>query len=368
MSISILIVDDSAIVRQVLSEVLGKHSDMEVYATAPDPVFAVEKMKVRWPDVIVLDIEMPRMDGISFLQKVMAQRPTPIVICSSLAGEGTDIALKALSAGAFAIVEKPKLGLRDFLRDSSEHLVSVVRAAAGARVDRMRPRPGISSDASGFDGVSRKLSADEILAAPGGGMNLPMTERIVAIGCSTGGTQALEVVLTALPRTSPGIVVVQHMPEQFTKGFAQRLDRHSEIEVKEAETGDRILPGRALIAPGGKHTLVVRSGAQYRVEVKEGPLVSRHRPSVDVLFRSVAKSAGRNATGFIMTGMGDDGAHGMREMFDAGAQCYAQDEETCVVFGMPKEAIKLGGVHHVVPLERIAGIVAGIYAAQYGTR
>ena len=365
--IQVLIVDDSAVVRQVLSEELGAQSDIEVLATAPDPLFALEKMKVHWPDVIVLDVEMPRMDGVTFLQQVMATRPTPVIICSSLVGTGEDVTLRALSAGAFAIVEKPKIGVRDFLKDSSESLVSVVRAAAGARMDRMRGA-GASANTGSRNPVANpraKLSADELLSAPMSGVsNIPMTEKFVAIGCSTGGTQALEVVLTALPRTCPGIVVVQHMPEQFTKGFALRLNSISEIEVKEAENNDRIIPGRALIAPGGKHTMVIRSGAQYRVEVKDGPLVSRHKPSVDVLFRSVAKAAGRNAVGFIMTGMGDDGAHGMREMHDAGAKTFAQDEETCVVFGMPKEAIKLGGVDHVVPLGEIPRIVAGVYQRQ----
>lgn len=364
MPISVLIVDDSAVVRQVLSDVLGREGDMEILATAPDPVFALEKMKLHWPDVIVLDVEMPRMDGVTFLQKVMAMRPTPVVICSSLAGSGTDVTLKALSAGAFAIVEKPQIGVRDFLKDSSASLVSVVRAAAGARMDRMN-RPMTRSVGSGTDGLARpKLTADEVLTAPSGGMNVPMTEKFVAIGCSTGGTQALEAVLTSLPRTSPGIVVVQHMPEQFTKGFAQRLDKLSEVEVKEAENNDRILPGRVLIAPGGKHTMVVRSGAQYRVEVKDGPLVSRHKPSVDVLFRSVAKAAGKNAVGFIMTGMGDDGAHGMREMHDTGARTYAQDEASCVVFGMPKEAIRLGGVDHVVGLDEIPDLIVAVYKRQ----
>jgi len=364
MPIAILIVDDSAVVRQVLSDVLGKEGDMEILATAPDPVFALEKMKLRWPDVIVLDVEMPRMDGVTFLQKVMAMRPTPVVICSSLAGSGTDVTLRALSAGAFAIVEKPQIGVRDFLKDSSANLVSVVRAAAGARMDRMN-RQMTRSGGAGADSLARpKLSADEVLAAPGGAMNVPMTEKFVAIGCSTGGTQALEAVLTSLPRTSPGIVVVQHMPEQFTKGFAQRLDKLSEVEVKEAENNDRILPGRVLIAPGGKHTMVVRSGAQYRVEVKDGPLVSRHKPSVDVLFRSVAKAAGKNAVGFIMTGMGDDGAHGMREMHETGARTYAQDEASCVVFGMPKEAIRLGGVDHVVGLDEIPDLIVAVYKRQ----
>ncbi len=365
MSIRVLIVDDSAVVRQVMSEILAKHSDIEVIATAPDPLFAIEKMKTCWPDVVVLDVEMPRMDGVSFLQKIMAERPTPVIICSTLAGGGTEVSLNALSAGAFAIVEKPKIGLKDFLKDSSEDLVSMIRAAATARVDRMQKRVPGAAPARPVE-PRAKLTADEMLAAPTGHRAVQMTEKFVAIGCSTGGTQALETVLAALPRTCPGIVVVQHMPEQFTKGFAQRLDKVCQIEVKEAETGDRILPGRAIIAQGGKHLLVERSGAQYRVEVKDGPLVSRHKPSVDVLFRSVAKAAGPNATGFIMTGMGDDGARGLKEMFETGAVTYAQDEASCVVFGMPKEAIKLGGVAHVVPLDRIAGLVAAIYARQIG--
>lgn len=366
MTIAVMIVDDSAVVREVLTDLLSKEHDIAVIAVAPDPLFAWEKMKVQWPDVVILDVEMPRMDGVTFLQKIMSERPTPVVICSSLAGDRSEVTLNALSAGAFAIVEKPKIGLRDFLKDQSEHLVSVVRSAAGARVDRMRSKP--ISDHSVELTVRAKLSADEMLSAPTGSTIVPMTEKIVAIGCSTGGTLALELVLTALPRTCPGIVVVQHMPEQFTKGFALRLDKLSQIEVKEAENNDRILPGRALIAPGGRHLLVVRSGAQYRVEVKDGPLVSRHKPSVDVLFRSTAKAAGPNAIGIIMTGMGDDGAHGMREMHETGAVTYAQDEESCVVFGMPKEAIKLGGVDHVVPLDRIPALIAAIYARQISVR
>lgn len=363
MPIQVLIVDDSAVVRQVLTELLGRNSDIRVIGAAPDPIFAMERMKAHWPDVVVLDVEMPRMDGVSFLQQIMSTRPTPVIICSTLAGSGTQVSLKALSAGAFAIVEKPKVGLKDFLKDSTEELVGMIRAASCARVDRMRRRPDIGDPPSSF-AVSKKLSADEMLAAPSSGLNVPMTEKFVAIGCSTGGTQALETVLTDLPRTSPGIVVVQHMPAAFTRGFADRLHKVSQIEVKEAENGDRVLPGRALIAPGGLHLMVVRSGAQYRVEVKDGPQVSRHKPSVDVLFRSVAKAAGPNATGFIMTGMGDDGARGMKEMHEAGAVTYAQDEESCVVFGMPKEAIKLGGVDHVVPLDRIAGLISAIYARQ----
>lgn len=362
MTISVLIVDDSAVVRQVLSGILSQQSGIEVMAVAPDPLFALEKMKSRWPDVIVLDVEMPRMDGISFLNQIMTTRPTAVIICSSLVGAGTESALRALSAGAFAIVEKPKIGVRDFLSESARELVATIRAAATARIDRIPL--SASGPAPTEIQVRKKLSADEILSAPTWGHTAPMTEKFVAIGCSTGGTQALETVLTALPRTSPGIVIVQHMPEQFTKSFAQRLDKHSQIEVKEAQTGDRILPGRALIAQGGKHLLVERSGAQYRVEVKDGPLVSRHKPSVDVLFRSVAKAAGPNATGFIMTGMGDDGAKGLWEMHETGATTYAQDEATCVVFGMPKEAIKLGGVDHIIPLSRIASLIEAIYTRE----
>ena len=369
MTIKVMIVDDSAVVRQVLQQQLAKSRDIEIIATAPDPIFALEKMKTAWPDVIVLDVEMPRMDGVTFLRQIMASRPTPVIICSTLTEAGAEITMQALAAGAFAIINKPKVGLRDYILDSSDDLLSVIRDAAGARMDRMRTPIGAATRAAQAKAEPQprpKLSADEILAAPPASMNVPMTEKFVAIGCSTGGTQALEVVLTALPRTSPGIVVVQHMPEAFTRSFAQRLNSLSEVEVKEAETGDRILPGRVLIAPGGKHLLAKRSGAQYYAEVMEGPLVSRHRPSVDVLFRSVARAAGQNAIGIIMTGMGDDGARGMKEMHEVGARTYAQDEKTCVVFGMPKEAIKLGGVDEVIALEEIPRVITAMGRRQLG--
>ncbi|MCB9496427.1 MAG: chemotaxis response regulator protein-glutamate methylesterase [Fibrobacteria bacterium] len=366
MSFSVLVIDDSAVVRQILRDTLSAHEDIEVLPPAPDPLFALERMKSRWPDVIVLDIEMPRMDGLTFLETVMATRPTPVVVCSSLAESGSEPALRALSAGAFAVVAKPKLGVRDFLESRSDDLVTMVREASKARAGQLRTssRTPIKAD-SPSSGPAPKLSADHVLAPPGSRRPAPMTERVVAIGCSTGGTLALEEILVALPRTCPGIVVVQHMPEAFTRGFAKRLDGICQIEVREAATGDRILPGLALIAPGGRHLLVVRSGAQYRVEVREGPLVSRHRPSVDVLFRSVAGAAGRNATGFILTGMGDDGARGMKEMFDAGSRCYAQDEQSSVVYGMPKEAVRMGGVHKSVPLEEVAGIIADLGRGAY---
>lgn len=369
MPIQVLIVDDSAVVRQVLRDELSSHPDIEVCGVAPDPIFAMEKMKVLWPDVVVLDIEMPRMDGLTFLREIMSKRPTPVIICSTLTVDKAELTLQALAAGAFTTISKPKVGLRDFLVDSSEDLVSVVRAASKAKVGRVvGPQPALEKPGSPLlppessrarPATSERLGPDEMLPPPGAAHRVPMTEKIVAIGCSTGGTQALERILRALPRTAPGIVVVQHMPEAFTRSFAERLDSVCDLEVREAKDGDRILPGLALIAPGGRHTLVVRSGAQYRVEVKDGPLISRHRPSVDVLFRSVARAAGQNATGFILTGMGDDGAHGMREMHEGGAVTYAQDEKSCVVFGMPKEAIRLGGVDHVVPLDAIPGAIAG---------
>lgn len=358
MPIRVMIVDDSAIVRQVMQDVLAKHSDIKVIATASDPLFALDKMKANWPDVIVLDIEMPRMDGITFLKQIMGSRPTPVIICSTLTEKGADVTMQALAAGAIAIITKPTLGLKNFIVDSSSELAGAIRAAAGARMDKMRvmpatPNPAAAKKPDAALAARPKLSADAMLEVADNSAMIPTTERFVAIGTSTGGTQALEVVLTKLPRTCPGIAIVQHMPEKFTQSFAKRLDGLCAIDVKEAETGDRILPGLALIAPGGKHMLVKRSGAQYYVEVKDGPLVSRHRPSVDVLFRSTAQAAGKNAVGIIMTGMGDDGARGMKELHETGARTYAQDEETCVVFGMPKEAIKLGGVDHVVPLDQI---------------
>ncbi|WP_374493109.1 chemotaxis response regulator protein-glutamate methylesterase [Zoogloea sp.] len=350
--IKVMIVDDSAVVRQVLSATLGEDHAIEVIGAVVDPVFALERMKACWPDVIVLDVEMPRMDGITFLRKIMAERPTPVVICSTLTEKGSETALQALSAGAVCVVSKPKMGLKQFLIDSSDDLVSAVKVAARAKVRRLMAA-GQSIPAP----TAPKLSADAIL--PSGTAMAQTTETVVAIGTSTGGTQALEAVLRALPRVSPGIVVVQHMPEKFTGAFAQRLDTVCEVEVREARHGDRVVPGRVLIAPGGRHMLLKRSGAQYVVDVVDGPPVSRHRPSVDVLFRSVARFAGRNAVGIIMTGMGDDGARGMKEMHDAGAWTVAQDEATCVVYGMPKEAVKLGAADRILPLQDIPSAILG---------
>jgi two-component system chemotaxis response regulator CheB len=306
-------------------------------------------MKTQWPDVLVVDIEMPRMDGLTFLKKIMAKHPTPTVVCSSLAEKGAAATMEALAAGALSIITKPKMGVKQFLQDSANDLVSAVRAAARANIRRMVP------GASVMPNLRPKLTADAVLAAQAAGMRAmaETTDKVIAIGTSTGGTQALEAVLTRLPATCLGIVVVQHMPEKFTAMFADRLNSLCALEVREASDGDRVLPGRALIAPGGRHMMLKRSGAQYYVAVADGPVVNRHKPSVDVLFRSVAQVAGRNALGVIMTGMGDDGARGMKEMHDAGAQTVAEDESTCVVFGMPKVAIDLGGVDKVVPLDRI---------------
>jgi two-component system chemotaxis response regulator CheB len=344
--IQVMVVDDSAVVRQVLTSLLNAAPGIEVLHAVADPVLAIERLKQAWPDVIVLDVEMPRMDGITFLRKIMSERPTPVVICSTLTDKGAQTTAEALAAGAVSIVTKPKLGLKQFLQDASDDLVAEVRAAAKANVNRLAVR------ASGR-AAPVKHTADVVIPAGGRAMS-QTTERVVAIGTSTGGTQALEDVLTSLPRVSPGIVIVQHMPEKFTAAFAARLDSLCEIEVREARNNDRVVPGRALIAPGGRHMLLRRSGAQYHVEVVDGPLVNRHRPSVDVLFRSAAKSAGANALGIIMTGMGDDGAAGLLEMRQAGAHTLAQDERSCVVYGMPKEAVKRGGVERSVPLQGIA--------------
>nr|WP_314560060.1 chemotaxis response regulator protein-glutamate methylesterase [uncultured Pseudomonas sp.] len=343
--ISVLLVDDSAVVRQVLLAILSDTPDIHVMGAASDPIFAMDKLAREWPDVIVLDVEMPRMDGITFLKKIMSERPTPVVICSSLTQKGAETSLQALSAGAVDIITKPSTGLKNFLIESAAELVAAIRAAANSNVKNLGKR-----SASPALVPASKLSADAILPAANGNAMAQTTERIVAIGTSTGGTQALEAVLTALPRVCPGMVIVQHMPEKFTASFAERLNGLCEVEVREARNNDRILPGLALIAPGGKHLMVTRSGAYYHAQVIDGPLVNRHRPSVDVLFRSVAKFAGKNATGIIMTGMGDDGARGLKEMLDAGAATVAQDEASCVVFGMPKEAIKLNAAQRIMAL------------------
>ena len=348
----VFIVDDSAVVRQVLTGLLNNLPGIKVIGAAPDPIFAQKRMESEWPDVIVLDIEMPRMDGITFLKKLMQEHPTPVIICSTLTAKGAEITMQAMSAGAVDIITKPTINLKGFLLDSQTLLADAIKAAAHARVKKMVPGAGKPQLE-----CRPKLTADAVIAPNNLAPLSETTDRVVAIGTSTGGTQALEYILTRLPRTTPGIVVVQHMPEAFTAAFAQRLDSLSQITVKEAQQDDRVIPGLALIAPGGKHMLLRRSGAQYRVEIKDGPLVSRHRPSVDVLFRSTAQAAGKNALGIIMTGMGDDGAHGLKELHDTGALTIAQDEASCVVYGMPKEAVKLGATDGELPLSAIPELI-----------
>ena len=344
--IRVLIVDDSALVRQTLSEILQSDPDITVMGVAADPYIAAAAMESEIPDVITLDVEMPRMDGLTFLEKIMSQHPIPVVMCSSLTDEGCATAMRAMECGAVTIITKPRIGVKLFLEESRITICDAVKAAACVRPRRLAPRPRQPE---------RKLSADVMLAKAINRSMIRTTEKVTVIGASTGGTIALRTVLMALPADAPGIVIVQHMPEKFTTSFAASLDRECAITVKEAENNDTVMRGTALIAPGNKHTLLKRSGARYYVEVRDGPLVSRHRPSVDVLFRSAARYAGGNAVGVIMTGMGDDGAHGLLEMKEARAKTLAQDEDSCVVFGMPNEAIKLGGVDRIVPLDAIAG-------------
>lgn len=378
-AIKVLIVDDSAVVRETLSALLRESREFEVVGTAGDPYIAAKKLRTVLPDVITLDIEMPRMDGLSFLKHLMAQHPLPVVICSSMAESGSANALTALDYGAVEIIEKPKMGTKQFLEESRVRLYDALRAAYESRFRITGARRRSTGDASaghrrppvhpetesprpvgryGGGSAGPKLSADEIISGPTGRERVPeTTEKIVCIGASTGGTEALRDVLQRMPLNAPGIVIVQHMPEHFTAAFAKRLDSLCEITVKEAEDNDTVVTGHALIAPGNRHLLLKRSGARYYVELRDGPLVSRHRPSVDVLFRSAARYAGVNAIGVIMTGMGDDGARGMAEMHGAGAYTFAQDKESCVVYGMPNEAVKRNGVDEIVPLNRIPEVI-----------
>lgn len=345
--IKVLIVDDSAVVRQTLSNILSSDPQIEVLGVAADPYFAANKIKKEVPDVITLDVEMPRMDGLTFLKKIMTQHPIPVVIISSLTAKSTETGFKALEYGAVEIISKPQMNTKQFIEESRIRLCDAVKAAAIAKIKRKKIVP---ADVP----ILPKLSADAIITSKTSKSMIKTTDIVVSVGASTGGTDAIQVFLHALPPDSPGIVIVQHMPEYFTRSFANRLNETCNITVKEAENGDSVLRGRALIAPGNYHMLLKRSGAKYYVEIKQGPLVNRHRPSVDVLFRSTARYAGPNAVGIIMTGMGDDGAKGLKEMKDAGATTIAQDEKSCVVFGMPNEAIKLRAADKILPLDKIA--------------
>ncbi|EFE95136.1 protein-glutamate methylesterase/protein-glutamine glutaminase [Serratia odorifera] len=331
--ISVLSVDDSALMRQLMTEIVNSHPDMEMVATAPDPLVARDLIKKFNPQVLTLDVEMPRMDGLDFLEKLMRLRPMPVVMVSSLTGKGSEITLRALELGAVDFVTKPQLGIREGMLAYSELIAEKIRTAAKARLPQRStaPTPAI-------------LSHTPLLSS----------EKLIAIGASTGGTEAIRQVLQPLPATSPALLITQHMPPGFTRSFAERLNKLCQITVKEAEDGERVLPGHAYIAPGDRHLELARSGANYQVKLQDGPPVNRHRPSVDVLFRSVAQFAGRNALGVILTGMGNDGAAGMLEMHRAGAYTLAQSEASCVVFGMPREAIASGGVNEVVELERIS--------------
>jgi two-component system chemotaxis response regulator CheB len=338
----VLVVDDSAVVRQAMTQILGGAGLL--VATAADPLIALDKMRRERPDAIVLDLEMPRMDGLTFLQHVMSADPIPVVVCSGLAGKGTEVALVALEQGAVDVIEKPRLGVKGFLEDSAGRVVEVVRAALQARV-RALPRRGVAP-----------IPGAAPLPVPSPAIRRT-THQVIVVGASTGGTEALRVLLEAMPPDAPGIAIVQHMPALFTAQFARRLDQSCRIEVKEAAAGDRLSPGRALVAPGNRHLAVRRSGAHYVADVFDAPPVSRHRPSVDVLFHSAAGAAGPNAVGALLTGMGDDGADGLLALRRAGARTIAQDEATSVVFGMPKEAIARGAVDDVLPIDRIAQAV-----------
>ncbi len=343
--IKVLIVDDSALVRQTLADIFAADPELEVVGTASDPFVAAKRMESVVPDVITLDVEMPRMDGITFLKKIMTQHPIPVVICSAVTEKGAEATFKALEYGAVEIITKPRLSTKQFLEESAIRICDAVKAAARARMKRVTEKLK----------VAPKLSADAMLPPPSSATRVVgSTGKVVVVGASTGGTEALAALLMGMPANCPPIAIVQHMPEHFTNAFANRLNLSCAMYVKEAEDNDRMEPGKVLIAPGNMHMLLKRNGSNYFVELKDGPLVRRHRPSVDVLFRSAARYAGGNVVGAILTGMGDDGAVGMKEMFDSGAHTIAQDEATCVVFGMPQEAIKLGGVRKVLPLQGIA--------------
>ena len=349
MKTKVLIVDDSALIRSVMSEIVNSQADMEVVATAPDPLVARELIKKHNPDVLTLDVEMPKMDGLDFLEKLMRLRPMPVLMVSSLTERGSEITMRALELGAVDFVTKPKISIQTGMREYTELITDKIRAAARARVKARTVHSGAA-------------------AAPMPALRSPLnsSEKLIIIGASTGGTEAIREFLMQMPSDCPGILIAQHMPEGFTSSFARRLDSLCRISVSEAAGNERILPGHAYIAPGHSHLLLTRSGANYMTKIEQTDPVNRHRPSVDVLFRSAAVAAGKNAVGVILTGMGKDGAAGMLEMKNAGAHNFAQDEASCVVFGMPREAIAIGAAHDVAPLNALPGLVLGHLAAQGG--
>ena len=342
--IKVVVVDDSALIRSLLKEIINQQKDMEVVGAAPDPFVAREMIRNLNPDVITLDVEMPKMDGLDFLEKLMRLRPTPVLMISTLTERGSEVTLRALELGAIDFISKPKIDIQNSMKEYSEEIATKIRTAAKAKVHGLVR--------AGSPAPTASHNADVVL--PSVRNKIASTEKVLVFGASTGGTEALKEVLMQLPPDCPGIVIAQHMPEGFTKSFAARLNSLCKIQVKEAEHGDRILPGHAYLAPGHSHLLLARSGANYVCELSKAELVNRHRPSVDVLFRSATNNAGKNAIGIILTGMGKDGALGMKEMHDAGAHTFAQDEASCIVFGMPKEAIAQGGVDEIVPLKDMA--------------
>lgn len=347
--IRVLIVDDSAVVRQSLAGILESSGIIEVMATASDPFVAAKKIMAEVPDVITLDVDMPRMDGLTFLKRIMSQHPIPVVMISSLTKRGSSEALKAMELGAIEVIPKPNLVTREFFEEARIQIIDAVKAASMSKLIRRNQSSLASPVVVPKKNTANAIIPDNYLKTPS-----PRTQKVIAVGASTGGTEAIKTFLEGLPVNTPGVVIVQHMPEVFTKAYAARLNSILPLDIKEAEDGDIVRTGRVLIAPGSHHMLLKRRGAEYSVEIKAGPLVNRHRPSVDVLFRSVARAAGSNAIGVLLTGMGDDGANGLLEMREANGKTIAQDEATCIVFGMPKEAIKLNAAQKILPIQSIA--------------
>ncbi len=354
MSIKVLIVDDSALVRQVMTEILNADKDIEVIGVAHDPYDAREKIKKLKPDVLTLDVEMPKMDGITFLSNLMRLHPLPVVMVSTLTEKGADITFEALDLGAVDFVSKPKIDVAEKLAEYADEICNKVKIASTVNVSKISDRRARLANQAGAMDVAPKLSADAVLEKRKSKRPLKTTEKIIALGASTGGTEAIKEVLMAMPADSPGIVISQHIPEAFSKPFAKRMDKNSAMTVYEAVDGQQILPGHVYIAPGNRHLLVERSGARYICRLNDGPPVNRHKPSVDVMFRSVAQNVGPNAIGVILTGMGDDGAAGLKEMLENGASTLVQDEKSSVVWGMPGEAFKIGAASEQYPLEKIA--------------